>query len=84
MKKISLRKCVVSNKMFAKEHLLRVCKNSSNEVFIDLTNNAPGRGAYIKKDKSIIEKARKMKAFEKSLHVSNIDFIYDDLLKKIN
>lgn len=84
MKKIPLRKCVVTNKMFEKEHLLRVCKNSNNEVFVDLTNKAPGRGAYVLKDRDAILKAQKNKIFEKVFQCEIPEQVYIDLLKEID
>ena len=44
-----------------KKDLLRVVRNNEGNVFIDDTLKANGRGAYLKKDSSIIEKARKTK-----------------------
>ena len=66
-KKIPLRSCVVSKEKLPKQELIRVVKNKENEVFIDLTGKANGKGAYIKKDLAILEKAIKSKALEKHL-----------------
>ena len=48
-KKIPLRTCVVTKEKLEKKDLIRVVKNNENEVFVDLTGKANGRGAYIKK-----------------------------------
>lgn len=82
-RKIPLRTCVVSNEKCEKKDLLRVVRNNEGNVFIDDTLKANGRGAYLKKDSSIIEKARKTKILERHLNVKIEDQIYDDLLKKI-
>ena len=42
-----------------------------------------GRGAYLKKDKDVIEKARKSKTLEKHLEVTIEDKIYDELINKL-
>ena len=42
-----------------------------------------GRGAYLKKDKEVIELARKNKALEHHLEVNIPDSIYDELISKL-
>jgi len=63
-KKIPLRTCVVTKEKLEKKDLIRVVKNNENEVFVDLTGKANGRGAYIKKDIDVLNKARKSKVLE--------------------
>ena len=78
-KKIPLRSCVVSKEKLHKQELIRVVKNKENEVFIDLTGKANGKGAYIKKDLTILEKAIKTKALEKHLETKIENNIYEEL-----
>ena len=54
-KKIPLRTCVVTKEKLEKKDLIRVVKNNENEVFVDLTGKANGRGAYIKKDIDVLK-----------------------------
>ena len=49
VKKIPLRKCVVTQERLPKKELLRIVKNNEGQVFVDLTSKANGRGAYIKR-----------------------------------
>ena len=67
-----------------KRDLLRVVRNNLGEVFLDDTHKANGRGAYLKKDASVIEKARKNKALERHLEVVIPDNIYEEMLNKID
>ena len=83
VKKIPMRTCVVSHEKCEKKDLLRVVRNNEGEVFVDDTLKANGRGAYLKKDKEVIEKARKSKVLERHLEVKIEDKIYDELLTKI-
>jgi len=83
-RKIPMRTCVVSGEKCEKKDLLRVVRNNEGVVFVDDTQKANGRGAYLKKDKDIIEKARKNKALEKHLETTIPNEIYDELLTKIN
>ena len=82
-RKVPLRTCVVSNEKCEKKDLLRVVRNNEGQVFVDDTNKANGRGAYLKKDEMIIERARKTKVLERHLNVKIEDEIYDELLGKI-
>lgn len=83
-KKIPLRSCVVSKEKLPKQELIRIVKNKENEVFIDLTGKANGKGAYIKKDLAILEKAIKSKALEKHLETKIENSIYEELKIIIN
>lgn len=83
-KKIPLRSCIVSKEKLPKQELIRVVKNKENEVFIDLTGKANGKGAYIKKDLAILEKAIKSKALEKHLETKIENNIYEELKNIIN
>ena len=55
VKKIPLRKCVVTQERLPKKDLLRIVKNNEGEVFADLSSKANGRGAYIKKDVEVLK-----------------------------
>jgi len=83
VRKIPMRTCVVTHEKCEKKDLLRVVRNNLGEVFVDDTHKANGRGAYLKKDASVIEKAKKTKVLERHLEVSINDEIYDELLTKI-
>lgn len=84
MKKIPMRTCVVTHEKCEKKDLLRVVRTPDGKVIVDDTLKANGRGAYLKKDKDVIEKARKSKVLERHLETSIDDSIYDELNSKIN
>ena len=83
VKKVPMRTCVVSHEKIMKKDLLRVVRNNNGEVFVDDTLKANGRGAYLKKDATVIEEARKTKILERHLECKIEDKIYDELLSKI-
>ncbi|MGM9971779.1 MAG: RNase P modulator RnpM [Anaeroplasmataceae bacterium] len=78
-----LRTCVVSKEVCEKKLLIRVVRTPEGNVIIDTKGKANGRGAYLKKDKEIILKAKKSKALDKKLEVTVPDEIYDELLGMI-
>ena len=83
VKKVPMRTCVITHEKLEKRDLLRVVRDNEGNVFVDDTGKANGRGAYDKKDKEVIEKARKSKALERHLEVKIEDNIYDELISKI-
>ena len=83
MKRIPIRSCIVTREKLEKKDLFRIVKNNSGEVFIDDTYKANGRGAYLKKNKEVIEKARKNKALEKSLNTEISEAIYNELINRL-
>lgn len=82
-RKIPMRTCVVSHEKCEKKDLIRVVRNTSGDVEIDLTGKLNGRGAYLKKDVDVINKARKSKILDRHLEVEVPDKIYDELLNII-
>ena len=79
VKKIPLRKCVVTNERFEKKQLLRVVRSPEGVVSVDPTGKANGRGAYLKKDVAVILQAKKTKVLERHLEAQVPDAVYDDL-----
>ena len=83
MRKIPLRKCVATLELLPKKELIRVVKTPSGEIIVDTTGKANGRGAYLKKDKDVILKAKDSKVLERHLEVKIPESIYDELISKI-
>lgn len=83
MKKIPLRSCIVTMEKLEKKDLIRVVRNKNNEVFIDLSGKANGRGAYLKKDISVILKCRDNKILDKRLEITIPDSIYEELINMV-
>ena len=83
MRKIPMRTCVVTREKCEKKDLLRVVRDNNGNVFVDDTNKANGRGAYLKKDKDGILKAKDSKVLERHLEVKIPESIYDELISKI-
>ncbi len=81
MKKVSERTCVVSHEKLPKNELIRVVRTPEKTVIIDTTGKANGRGAYLKKAKEVIEKAKKTKILERHLEVEIPNEVFDELLK---
>ena len=83
-RKVPLRTCVVTNEKFEKKDLIRIVKDNTGKIFVDETGKANGRGAYIKKDLEVLEKAKKSKILDKRLEITVPDEIYNELSNIIN
>ncbi|MBR5048430.1 MAG: YlxR family protein [Erysipelotrichaceae bacterium] len=84
VKKIPMRKCVVTNERWPKKELIRVVRTPDNTVIVDLTGKANGHGAYLKKDLEVIETARKKKILDRELETAVSEEIYEELLNNLN
>jgi len=84
MNKTIYRTCIVSRKKDDRQKMFRVVKTPNHEIKIDLTYILKGRGAYLSKDKSIIEKGQKSHALEKHLKTQDLSYIYDELIKLLD
>lgn len=78
-KKIPMRSCVVTREKCEKKDLIRIVRTPESEVKIDLTGKLNGRGAYIKKELSVVDKAKKSKVLDRHLEINVPDAIYEEL-----
>ena len=79
MRKIPMRTCVVTHERFEKKELIRIVRTPEGEIIVDETGKQNGKGAYLKLDAQVIEKARKNKALNRALEVEIPDSIYEEL-----
>lgn len=82
-KKVPMRTCVVTKEQALKKDLIRVVRTPEGNIILDVTGKANGKGAYLKKDLEVVEKAKKSKALDRALAVSVPDDIYEELKKEI-
>ena len=79
-----MRSCVVTKEKLHKNELLRIVKTPEGNILADITGKLNGRGAYIKKDITVLEKAKKSKVLERALDTVIDDNVYDEISKIIN
>ncbi len=82
-KKIPLRKCIGCNEQKPKQELIRVVKSNDDEISIDFTGKAHGRGAYICADIECLKKAEKKKLLNKSFKQQVNEEVYNKLYKEL-
>ena len=82
-RKIPLRTCVVTKESLPKQELLRIVRTPEKVVKVDETGKLNGKGAYIKKDLAVLEKAMKTKILEKRLECKIEESVYEEIKKII-
>ena len=83
IKKVPLRSCVVTKEQLPKQELLRIVRTPEGEVKVDETGKLNGRGAYIKKDIAVLEKAMKTGLLAKRLECNIEENVYEEIKKII-
>lgn len=81
MKKIPQRTCVLTKEKLDKKDLIRIVRTPEQNVVVDETGKLNGRGAYLKKDLEVINKAQEKRILDKILNVKVDDNVFDELRK---
>lgn len=79
MKNIPQRTCIGCNIKKDKSNFIRIVKDNQNNISIDRTGKANGRGAYICDNIECLEKAIKNKKIEKSFKMQIEESVYENL-----
>ena len=79
VKRVPLRTCVITKEKLEKKDLIRIVRTPEKTVVVDTTGKLNGKGAYLKRDLDVIEKAYKSKALDRILEVPVPDDIYEQL-----
>ncbi|MBR2970461.1 MAG: YlxR family protein [Clostridia bacterium] len=78
MKNTPQRMCVACREMKDKSQLVRVVKYG-DEIKVDLTDKAPGRGAYVCKSKECVDKLKKRKMLNRAFRCEVPEAVYAQL-----
>lgn len=84
MKKLPQRTCIGCNSKKDKKELIRIVKNKSGEINVDLTGKMEGRGIYICKNEECLNKAIKNKRISRTFEMEIENSIYEKIRKIIN
>ena len=82
-RKIPMRTCIGCREQKPKKELIRVVRNKENQIFIDLTGKANGRGAYLCRSKDCLDKAIKSKALNRAFSTEIEKETYEKLKESI-
>lgn len=84
MRKIPMRKCVVTQERLPKKELIRIVRTPDGNIMIDETGKANGRGAYLKRSIDTVMLAKKNGALKKALETEIPEEIYMLLVESMN
>ena len=82
-RKIPMRQCLGCNEHKPKIELIRILRTPDGEITLDTTGKKSGRGAYICKSISCLNKAKKASRIERSLECSIPEDIYAKLEEEL-
>ena len=82
-KKIPMRKCIVTQERFPKKELLRIVRTPEGTLEVDLTGKRNGHGAYMKKDLSVFETAKKKRVLQSALETEIPEEFWEEIRKAI-
>ena len=80
-KKIPMRTCIACRQSKPKKELIRVVKNGE-EISLDKTGRANGRGAYVCDDIECIRKLNKQKLLNRVFSMQVEQSVYDKLAEE--
>lgn len=82
-RKIPMRTCVVTKEKCEKKDLVRIVRTPENTVIVDITGKKNGRGAYLKKEIDVINKAQNSKILDRILEIEVPIEIYEELKEMV-
>ena len=83
-KKIPLRMCVITKEKLEKRDLFRIVRTPEKEVVLDLSGKLNGKGAYLKRDLEVINKAKKSKILDRVWEIEVPDNLYKELEENLD
>ena len=84
MRKIPMRKCIVTGESLPQKELLRIVRTPEKEIRVDTVGKMNGKGAYIKKDPALIETLKKKNILSRLFEMEVPDEIYDEISRVLN
>ncbi len=83
-KKIPMRMCSGCKEHLPKKDMVRVVRTPEGEIVLDLTGKKSGRGAYVCRSLACLQKARKIRAFERVLECPIPEDVYNRLEEEMS
>lgn len=81
MKKVPMRMCTACREMHPKKSLIRIVSSKEDGVSVDPTGKKSGKGAYICKTNTCIEKAKKISSLKRAFEREIPEEVYGELEK---
>jgi predicted RNA-binding protein YlxR (DUF448 family) len=82
--KVILRRCIATGEALHKDDLLRIVRTPEGIITLDPSGKMNGRGAYVKKDSTVVAILKKNNGLNRALKSEIDPEFYDLLLKAIS
>lgn len=82
-KKVPMRRCVGCMESKPKRELIRLVADGENDLKIDVTGKANGRGVYLCPDAACFSQARKKRAISRSLEMEIPSQVLDRIFEEL-
>ena len=79
VKKIPMRKCVITGEQKPKKDLIRIVRTTEGDVLVDPTGKKNGRGVYLQLTTEVVALAKKKNILSRHLEVEIPEAIYEEL-----
>ena len=79
MKKIPMRRCLVTGESFPKKEMIRVVRTPEGDVKVDLSGKLNGKGAYLSRTKEALVIVKTKKALARALETEIPEEVYREL-----
>ena len=79
-----MRMCIGCRQMMPKKEMTRIVRSPEGSIDIDQKGKAPGRGAYLCRSRSCVDKAAKNKLLERTFEQKIDQEVYDKLKTQLN
>ena len=83
-RKIPMRMCLCCREMKPKRELVRVVLNKEGQISVDLSGKAPGRGAYLCREKDCLAKMYKTRVLDRAFSCAVDAEVYASLQKELS
>lgn len=78
-KKIPMRMCIACREMKPKAEMTRVVKTADDEIYLDPTGKAAGRGAYVCNNAECLKKLSAKKLLHKAFSANVAEDVYQGI-----
>ena len=82
-RRVPLRMCTGCGEMKPKKELVRVVRDPEGNLSLDLTGKKSGRGAYICRNLSCLQAARKNRGLERAFSCRIPAEVYDEMEREL-
>ena len=78
-----VRRCAACRAHAPKTEMIRICKSSDGEIFVDETGKADGRGAWVHRSEACVALAEKKRALNAAFRCAVPESVIKELYERV-